>query len=309
VHRRSALLIGLLAIAATRASAQAGQPDMPAPEAIAPAQVSPAAPSEPAAPQSPPLPAPYDVPAERDPAASVPNPPPPIAAPVSGQEDPLPPPYGPERSAPAPPPPSAASAEAPELRPTREGPRCLFGSFCFGPVLTAGALDVFGVGAHGRSDYWGVGIDYQFIWFSARGIPVRLSLLTVEGRVYPFGNAFFLAVGVAWQAGRFRGQVDYEGGDGVPPFSTTISGYVNVPVLKLGLGVMGRDGFVMGIDLALGIQLGGNTVEFDSGLPPGVRQIEEVMKVENDIRKRADTFIRDLPFLAQVNLIRFGFLF
>jgi hypothetical protein len=217
----------------------------------------------------------------------------------------------------APLPPSAAPAaepsteyesyqEPPDVAAAQEpGSHCLFGGFCLGPVLTAGIFDVFGVGVQGRSDYWGVGLDYQFVRFTTRGIPVRLSLLTVEGRLYPFGGAFFLAGGLAWQSGSFRGHVTYPGDSQIPPIETDISGSVNVPVFKLGAGFMGRDGVVMGIDISLGLQLGRTTVSFSSDLP----RVKQVIDVEDKIRNRADTWIRGLPFLLQVNVLRFGFLF
>lgn len=188
-----------------------------------------------------------------------------------------------------------------------QGPRCLLGDLCFGPVFTAGLLDVFGIGAQARMDYWGVGFDYQFFHFTTQGVPISLSLLTVEARVYPFGGAFFLAGGLAWQHASLSGHVSYT--VEVQGESTTVeadlAGKVSVPVFKLGLGWMGRSGFVVGVDLAFGIQLGGNKVEFSTDLP----RIDEVIEVENKIRDRADAFVRALPFLLQLNLIRLGFFF
>jgi hypothetical protein len=225
--------------------------------------------------------------------------------------DPEPPPLAPLPPSAAPlAEPARASAEyesyeEPPSAAQEPGSHCLLGGFCLGPVLTAGIFDAFGVGVHGRTDYWGVGFDYQFVRFTARGIPVRLSLLTVEGRLYPFGGAFFLAGGLAWQSGSFRGHVTFPGDSQTPPIETDISGSVNVPVFKLGAGFMGRDGFVMGIDISLGLQLGRTRVSFSSELP----RVQQVIDVENRIRNRADTWIRGLPFLLQVNVLRFGFLF
>jgi hypothetical protein len=176
---------------------------------------------------------------------------------------------------------------------------------CIGPVLTLGILDVFGIGAQARTDYWGVGFDYQFLKFTTQDIPISLSLLTVEGRLYPFAGAFFVAAGVAWQHASLSRHVSYAGGGGVPAFDADLTGRVNIPVLKLGLGMLGRSGFVMGIDLAFGIQLGRNTVELDSTLP----RVDEVVAAEKKIRDRADKFVRAIPFLLQLNLIRIGFLF
>jgi hypothetical protein len=197
------------------------------------------------------------------------------------------------------------SASAPDKDKDKDKSHCLLGELCFGPVLTAGVVDVFGIGAHARTDFWGIGLDYQFIRFTTRGVPVRLSLLTVEGRIYPFGGAFFIAGGLAWQSGSFRGHLTYPGNGQIPPIETDIAGSVNVPVFKLGAGFMGRSGFVMGIDLSLGLRLGGTRVSFSSDLP----RIQEVTDVEDRIRSRANTWIRGLPFLLQVNILRFGVLF
>jgi hypothetical protein len=195
---------------------------------------------------------------------------------------------------------------SPDVKPTEErGTHCLLGELCLGPVLTAGALDALGFGAHARTDYWGVGIDYQLIGFRSEGIPTHLSLLTVEGRLYPMAGAFFLAGGLAWQHATFQGHVVYTVDPRIPPIDTEVHGTVSVPVLKLGIGFMGRSGFVMGIDLAFGLQLGRTRVSFQSDLP----RIPEVIAIEDKIRKRGDTFVRSLPFLLQLNLIRMGFLF
>jgi hypothetical protein len=199
----------------------------------------------------------------------------------------------------------------PELQPTpdderalatKKGP-CLLRDICFGPILTFGVLDVLGAGIQVRSNYWGVGFDYQFISFTAQRIPITLSLLTFEGRVYPFAGAFFLAAGIAWQHAGLSGDVTYSDNNG--DVTAQARGKINIPVLKLGIGFMGRSGLVLGIDLAFGIQLGGRTVEFSTSLP----RVQEVIAVEDKIRQRADDWVGALPFLLQLNLIRIGYLF
>lgn len=235
----------------------------------------------------------------------------PVPAPTPENVAPAPPP-----SVAPPPPPPALEVAAPQVVASPEQPappaepqvaserrRCVLGSFCLGPVVTFGVLDVFGIGAQARMDYWGIAFDYQFFHFSTQGIPISLSLMTVEARVYPFAGSFFLAGGLAWQHASLSGTVSYtyQG----TQFTAQAAGRVSVPVFKLGLGWMGRSGFVAGIDLALGIQLGNNKVEFTTDLP----QIPEVIAEENKIRNRADAWVRNLPFLLQLNLLRLGFLF
>jgi hypothetical protein len=295
-YRHMAAAALLAAMVADSASAQSVQ----VPEPVAPAAPAPAAPA-PIAP----------VPAQ-PPVAPAPIAPVPSNAPVQPSEpnypatDPSLQPSAaalPDQSGLGPP----RSIESPEVRPVTDKDRshCLLGELCLGPVLTAGALDVFGIGAQARTDHWGVGIDYQFIDFTTKGVPSRLSLLTVEGRIYPFAGAFFVAGGLAWQYADFKGKVTFPGNGQIPPIDTVITGNVSVPVFKLGIGFMGREGFVMGIDLAFGLQLGRTKVAFSSDLP----RVQQVIDVENRIRDRADTFVRGLPFLLQLNLLRFGFLF
>ncbi|MET0388377.1 MAG: hypothetical protein ABW321_20565, partial [Polyangiales bacterium] len=130
-----------------------------------------------------------------------------------------------------------------------------------------------------------------------------LSLITIEARVDPFAGSFFLSGGIAWQRASLSGTVRYSAqGEEI---EAEVLGKVNVPVLKLGLGLMGRSGFVFGADLGIGIQLGSNTVELSTDLPRN----DEVIEVEARIRDRADAWVRALPMLVQLNLIRLGFLF
>lgn len=198
-----------------------------------------------------------------------------------------------------------AEDERAPAEPDESETHCLLGTLCLGPVGTVGLLDVIGIGGQARTDHWGVGIDYQFIHFTAQGIPITLSLLTVEGRLYPFAGSFFLAGGLAWQHASLSGTVSYQADSDLPPIEAEVSGKVDIPVLKLGIGWFGRSGFVVGFDLAFGVQLGGNTVEFGTDLP----RIDEVVQTEQKIRDRADTWVRKLPFLLQLNVIRLGFLF
>jgi len=282
-------------------------PDAPGPAAPAPPEPATPAPDYPPAPSAPAEPA---AGAPAAPVAALPGGPSAAAAPPTAAAGAL----TPVAAAAAPPAPAAApdarqlaaieaESGAPEVR--QNGPRCLLNGLCFGPVLTLGLLDVFGIGAQARMDYWGVAFDYQFVHFTASDIPITLSLLTVEGRLYPFGGAFFLAGGLAWQHASLKGHVTYGGSSSVPPLDTDVTGRVNVPVLKLGLGLMGRSGFVLGFDLAFGIQLGRNTVSLESDLP----RIAEVVAIEQKIRDRADKWVRAIPFLLQLNLIRVGFFF
>lgn len=233
---------------------------------------------------------------------------------------PAPPPvYTPAPEAPAPTPvqPAAAASEgqshatsydragsSDEKSPGKQ-PKCLIGGFCIGPVITAGALNVFGIGAHARMDYWGIGVDYQFIGLTYDDVDGQLGLLTVEGRVYPFANAFYLAAGLAWQSVALDTTVHVPAMQGLPAFDVRAEGEVSLPLFKLGIGFMGRDGFVLGIDLGFGIRLAGMKVSVTTDLP----RIPEVIEAEGEFRAAAKEWIEWLPFTLQLNVIRVGYLF
>ena len=85
-----------------------------------------------------------------------------------------------------------------------------------------------------------------------------------------------------------------------------------MPAFKLGLGFMGREGFVMGIDLGLHIPLGSTDVEFD--MPTGCEDlgattVAAVMDMQDQINDAADKVVKVIPVVPQLNLLRIGYLF
>jgi hypothetical protein len=181
--------------------------------------------------------------------------------------------------------------------------RCAAGEFCFGPVLTAGVLNVFGIGLQARTDYWGFAFDYQFINLGYKDVDGNLRLITIEGRVYPFGNAFFISAGFAWQNIALQSIVHMT----VNGLTVNVDarGTVNIPLFKLGLGVGGRDGFVFGLDLGIGFRLSSADVKLTTDLP----QIPEVIKAEAEFRQAANKWVEWFPFTLQLNILRLSYLF
>ena len=202
-------------------------------------------------------------------------------------------------AAPAPAPAPDKAAEEP--KDDDEADKCVFDKLCFGPVLTLGILNPLGIGVHARYDRdWGFGLDYQFLpEIGSGGAKAGISLLTIDGRLYPFAGSFFLSGGLAFQSASFSAIATD------PTGNTTVKGSITVPTFKLGLGFMGHDGFVMGIDLALEIPLGGTSVDFES-TASGAAGIAGAKK---DINDAADLLVKALPLLFQLNLIRIGYLF
>jgi hypothetical protein len=203
------------------------------------------------------------------------------------------------------PPPVAQTVPGQHNDRAAEKPNCIGGGFCIGPMLTAGLINVIGLGAHARTDHWGFGFDYQFIGLGYEDVDGDLSLVTIEGRVYPFGNAFYLSAGIAWQHVTLETTVRVPEMQGLPAFDIDADGTVNLSLLKLGLGFMGREGLVFGIDLGFGVRLNRVSVELRTNLP----RIAEVIEAENEFRRAAKAWIEWLPFTPQLNLVRVGYLF
>lgn len=183
---------------------------------------------------------------------------------------------------------------------------CAVPDWCFGPLFTLGAIDPLGIGAHLRyGRYAGFGIDYQFL-------PTRIglglasstwSLLTVEGRVYPFANAFFIAAGFGYKS------VSAELHHMTPIGEVRMSGSVGMPALKLGIGFMGREGFVLGADVGFNFLLGDPNPEFDAPTGPGANYQTAAFALQEEFKTIAGEAANKFPVIPQVNLIRMGYLF
>jgi hypothetical protein len=169
-------------------------------------------------------------------------------------------------------------------------------------MFSLGVVNVVGFGAAARyGDHFGFAIDYQFMPSLTFGaIDASWSLFTVEGRWHVGGSAFWLGGGFGLQSFSAEGPVTG------PGTSMSVEGTVSIPALKLGLGVMGRDGFVMGIDLGFNIPLGGTDVGF-SGADPDV--YPAAAQAQNDIKDAANDAVSLMPVIPQFNVLRIGYLF
>jgi hypothetical protein len=140
-------------------------------------------------------------------------------------------------------------------------------------------------------------------------VDAGISLVTITGRWHPGGSAFFLGAGFSYQSLYAEGVVaDPSGGGNEIPFDAS----VGVPQFMLGLGVLGGEGFVVGIDLALGIPLGSVDVEFDSAMPDrsdNPALADAYAQQQRDIQDFAEVVLEFLPATVQLNLIRIGYIF
>jgi hypothetical protein len=201
--------------------------------------------------------------------------------------------------------PLAAQPAARDADRVRDEP-CAFRQLCFGPMVTLGAIAPLGVGAHLRyGRYLGFAVDYQFL-------PTRIdiaatsstwSLITVEGRVYPFGGIIFFSGGFGYQnfAATARQMT--------PVGPVYLSGSLGMPAIKLGFGVMGENGFVLGADIGFNVLLGHEKVHFDTPSGPGAAYQYGALGLQAEIDEMADNAMDTIPIIPQVNLIRMGYLF
>jgi hypothetical protein len=200
----------------------------------------------------------------------------------------------------------------PQPEPMDDGPNCVAGKICFGPVLALGLPNPIGFGIHARiHEQFGAGLDYQFL--PSIGVTddanVGISLFTLNGRWYPGGSSFFLTLGLAFQSvyGEAAGAVMNASGE---EERIAVEASATLPGLMFGLGVMGGEGFVMGIDLALAVPFGGE-MEVDTKLGSGASSeaVEEYARLSNDVVDGGNDVIDIIPLLFQLNLIRIGYMF
>ncbi len=316
--------------AAPPAQAPQAAPPAQAPQAAPPAQAPQAAPPVAQAPTdvtampstsaAPAQPAPVGsepVPAEAaplQPAATSPGATPEAGAAVPPVTEPAPAPAPALSAQPAPPPAQVTPALPPTPPPGEEEeegppkPKCVLQDLCLGPVLTLGVINVIGIGAHARyGQFVGFGLDYQFLpTITVGDASAGWGLFTVEGRWYPFGGAFWLGGGFAYQ--HFSASAT----GSTPVGSVKVKGTLSMPAIKLGLGFMGHDGFVAGIDLNLNFPLGGTKVGFDplsgsaADTPEGMMMSADL---QDKINKAANKGVKLIPFVPQLNLLRIGYLF
>ena len=243
---RSMLVLALCVGLAAPAFAQSAAPSAPETEAAPAADAAPAAPADEAPAEAAPAISPADA------AAASPE----LQPLMEGQAEEAPAPMPEATPVPAPAPAPVVAAPPPaEPMPADEAgeappkAQCALGELCMGPVLSLAVINPFGFGAHARyGEHLGFGLDYQFLPTIPFGdVSAGWSLVTVEGRWYPFGGAFWLGGGFAYQAAHMSMKVN----DGFGS-SFDVKGNLSMPAIKFGLGLMGHDGFVMGIDLGAG---------------------------------------------------------
>ncbi|MFI5309529.1 MAG: hypothetical protein ACHQ53_19390, partial [Polyangiales bacterium] len=203
---------------------------------------------------------------------------------------------------PPPPPPPAAAAEDKEKE-----DKCMIGKLCIGPVLTLGVINVLGIGGHARyGKYLGFGLDYQFFPHVQLGSSVAFSWssLTLEGRLYPFGGAFWIGGGFMYQwldasvSAQVNGTQDSE----------KLTGSLRMPAFKFGLGFMGHDGLVLGIDINARIPLGGTKFGVtESG--PLSDTADQVLKLHDKLDSASKVVLKFVRYIPQINLLRLGYLF
>ena len=187
-----------------------------------------------------------------------------------------------------------------------EPARCALGDLCIGPVLRLGAINPLGIGVHARyGEYFGFGFDYQFLpTLTFSNASASWSLITVEARVIRSAASFFLGGGFGYQTLNASASMsDPLGG------SVTAEGSVGVPALKLGLGFMGRNGFVFGIDLGFNDPARQHRRRVRQPSASNASAGDAWRTFASSSRDAANAGVNLAPFIPQLNLLRFGYLF
>lgn len=180
-----------------------------------------------------------------------------------------------------------------------EGNGCLLDDVCFGPLVSVGAPNAIGGALHGRfGDYVSANLSIDVLpQITVSGVDVSTELLSARVQVHPLGNGLFASLGLGVQ--NIVANVQRPEGSGRAD--------LNIPVMGLGFGYIGRDGLVLGIDFSFLIELENPPLEVvinGGDVDPALQAILE--QEANDTVQQ----VRDmLPFMFQLNLLRFGYLF
>ncbi len=202
-----------------------------------------------------------------------------------------------------------------ELRTDHRAPAaapCALGHVCVGPVFTLGVPNLVGIGAHARfSRFVAVGVDYQYLpTFGIHSIPVNASSITLDGRLHPLGDAFFIGAGFAYQSVTAEGRRLAVHPDDGGQVTLTGRGELGLPLLKLGIGWLGQAGPVIGIDLAIEIPLGSRKLDIRTSGSDGSEAFDdEVAALRGEVQDQADNVLDLIPLVIQLNFLRLGYFF
>ena len=203
---------------------------------------------------------------------------------------------------PAPELPPALRPRKKQRRPAPKGP-CALGETCIGPILSLGLPALIGGGVHLRyDDHIGVSVDVQYLPpFNLEDAEITATVARLRAHYHPFADLFFVSAGLSYLFLRMEAT---EPNLSITSLETTSSiiGRVEVPLLELGIGLAGRDGFFLGADVAAMIPIGSTEVELES-------DAEQFPLAQGYIQEAANAYVDSLPFVLQVNLLRIGYLF
>jgi hypothetical protein len=225
--------------------------------------------------------------------------------------------YGqPEPNSPPTPEATAAAAPAPggspyaatrppsaDLIPPKE--RCLLDPVCLGPMATIfSTFGTFGLGVRASyGDFWGASIDYQLLpTINFSSISIGTGIFSATARVYPFKGKFFAGAGFGYMHMLVRVRTDDD---------IDAEMRVGAPIIIVNVGMMGRSGFVFGMDASLLVPL--QKLRARIAVSPGSRADDIPQDRLDDERAKFSSDVNDalgkIPLLLQLNLVRLGYIF
>jgi hypothetical protein len=192
--------------------------------------------------------------------------------------------------------PSAPDKDKGPTKETRDR-GCLLGDFCFGPQITLGAVNAFGIGLAARyGPRFGFALDYQAT--PAIGINTRIGLSAVSATA-----RFYLTEGLFLYGGLARQMASIQ----MTESGVTADADASLTGPVFGAGYMTSSGFLLGIDLGLMVPISRQTrTSFNTGQIPYGISYEPARQAAED---RVLSLVNDVPVVPQLNLLRVGYLF
>ena len=177
---------------------------------------------------------------------------------------------------------------------------CLLHPTCVGLVASLGAPNALGLGALARlDDYWAFSLDAHLLpTMKISGTKVHAQLFVASAHVHPFASGWFLSVGLGLQRLLARAERP----------AAVVDAKVNIPVLALGLGYMGRSGWVAGIDLSLLVPLQPTRLRL-LNQPKDQKEAALYQRLTQEANDAVDSLQHLLPVMFQLNLLRVGYVF
>lgn len=176
---------------------------------------------------------------------------------------------------------------------------------CLGPVATIfSTFGTFGLGVRASyGDYFGASIDYQLLpTINFSKFSIGTGVFSATARVYPFKGKFFAGAGFGYMHMLVRVHANND---------IDAEMKVGTPIFILNVGMMGRTGFVFGMDASLLVPLQKLRARIHVSPGSGADNIpqDELDSKRDEFSADVNKALGKVPFVLQLNLVRLGYIF